>query len=82
LLAEGKRPPVVELPDRTVRHDRRLNLRAAAEHTVSAEFLVQRIDMGNSIQERQYISSRRYGWYDRRDCGIKIVRLAGQITAS
>src|SRR5262245_64779945 len=34
--------------------------------------------MGNSIQERQYISSRRYGWYDRRDCVIKIVRLAGQ----
>jgi len=36
LLAKGERSLVVELPDRAVRHDRRLNFRRTAEHTAWA----------------------------------------------
>src|SRR4030095_2354942 len=51
LLAKGERSPVVELPDRTIGHDRRLYFCCATEHVVAAKFLIQDVDMGNAVQE-------------------------------
>ena len=43
-----------------------------------AELLIQDVDMGNAVQERQYIAGRRHGRRDCRDCSIEVICLAGQ----
>jgi hypothetical protein len=78
LLAKGKRSPVVELPDRAIRHDRRLYLCRATEHPVPAKFLIQDVDMGDAFQEWKDVTVRRQGGRDCRDCSIQIICLAGQ----
>lgn len=78
LLAKGKRSPVVELPDRTIRQDRRLYFCRATKHSVSAKFLIQHVDMRNAVQEWKDIAVRCYGGRDCRDCSIEIICLAGQ----
>jgi hypothetical protein len=45
---------------------------------VPAEPLIQHIDMGNAVQERQHVAGRRHGRRDRRHRGIEIIGLAGQ----
>ena len=78
LLAKGKRSPVVELPDRAIRQDRRLYLSRATEYSVPAKFFVQDVDMGNAVQEWEDVAVRRHGGRDCRHCGGEIVCLAGQ----
>jgi hypothetical protein len=45
---------------------------------VPAEPLIQHIDMGNAVQERQHVAGRRHGRRDRRHRGIEIIGFAGQ----
>jgi hypothetical protein len=77
-FAKGQPAPIIQMPDRAIGCQARLNLGKATKNALRTKGALQGFDMADAVQHRQDGGARINGRADGLNCLSQIIGLAGQ----